>query len=141
MNIVETVRATRLVLDRRTRRTLAWATVATVLISLLDTLAIAMVLPLVTLASGGSDSSTVGRLVDQLLGSPDQDTLVVILAASVVVLFILKDLGAIAYTWWLTGFKVLKRVELSTRRLQTFSANTLHRCLTTQFRRTPPHDE
>jgi ATP-binding cassette, subfamily B, bacterial PglK len=120
MNIVETVRATRLVLDRRTRRTLAWATVATVLISLLDTLAIAMVLPLVTLASGGSDSSTVGRLVGELLGNPDQDTLVVILAASVVVLFILKDLGAIAYTWWLTGFKVLKRVELSTRLLEHF---------------------
>ncbi|MCK0110531.1 ABC transporter ATP-binding protein/permease [Ornithinimicrobium sp. F0845] len=120
MNLVETVRATRRILDRPTQRALVLATIATVIIALFDTVAIALVLPLVTIASGAEDTSGVGSWVASMLGDPDPRTLVIIMTSAVVTLFILKDFGAIAYTWWLTSFKVLKRVELSTRLLQHF---------------------
>lgn len=120
MNLLETLRAARQILDRRTQQTLVLATVATLVISLFDTVAIALILPLVTLATGGEDSSGLGSIFAKALGDPEPGTLVLAMTITVVSLFVVKDLGAVVYTWWLTGFKVLRRVDLSTRLLEHF---------------------
>ena len=117
MNLVETIRATALVLDKRTKRTLLLATIASVAISILDALAIALILPLVNLASGADDTSGFGARLSQVLGQPDERTLLISMTVAVVTLFILKDVGGLLFTWWLTSFKVLKRVDLSTQLL------------------------
>lgn len=120
MNIFETVRAIRTILDPPTRRTLLLATIVATLIAFVDTFAIALILPLVTLATGSQDDSDVGRIVSNLLGDPEPATLVLVLTIVVVTLFIFKDLATVAFTWWITGFKLLKRVDLSTRLLRRF---------------------
>lgn len=124
MSLLSTVRDARKVLSHQDQRSLALATVIAVVIAMLDMLAIALVLPLVTLASGGEELSGVGELFARLLPSSSQQTLLLALTVAVVVLFILKDLGAILFAWWLMGFRVIKRVELSTRLLGKFLDST-----------------
>lgn len=120
MNMVETLRATRSILDRRTQRKLWIATLATLLIALLDTVAIALVLPLVSLASGEDNLAGVGAIITRLLGDPGRDTLLLVMTVGVVLLFVLKDLGALAFSWWLGGFRAVRRVDLSARLLEHF---------------------
>lgn len=120
MNLIETLRATDEILDTRTKRSLVLAGLAALVIALFDTLAIALVLPLVTIASGGEDTSGVGGLLSRALGNPEPKTLVITMTIVVVVLFVLKDLGSLWYNWWLSGFKAFKRVDLASRLLAKF---------------------
>lgn len=108
------------IFDRRMKLSLVGAVGASVVLALLDTLAISLVLPLVDLAAGNAGDSDAIRLVSGILGEPDPEDLLKVLAGAVVGLFILKDLGAIAYAWWLAGFKVLERVKLQNRMLHHF---------------------
>ncbi len=110
----------RLIFDRRTKVKLMLATVGSVAVSLLDTLAIALVLPLVDLATGtGSPSGPTAWIAEQL-GNPERGTLTIILTVAVVGLFILKDLGSIAFNWWISGFIAYERVKVSSRLLRHF---------------------
>ncbi len=108
------------IFDRRMKVSLVGAVIASVVLALLDTLAISLVLPLVDLAAGNTADSGAIRLVSGILGDPDPETLLRILAGAVVSLFILKDLGSVAYAWWLAGFKVFERVKLQNRMLRHF---------------------
>ena len=108
------------VLDRRTRLRLFGAAAVSVLIAFLDTVAIALVLPLVNLATGSKGESGTTALVSDILGNPEPRALTLILTVVVVGLFILKDLAAIAYSWWFAGFKAFNRVRLSSQLLQHF---------------------
>ncbi len=108
------------VFERRAKRNLALATLGSIVVATLDTIAIALVLPLVDLATGADvDSGAVGFISD-LLGNPDRRTLAIILAVGVVVLFILKDLGSMAFNWWMMGFIFTERVKTSARVLRHF---------------------
>lgn len=108
------------IFERRTKQKLGLAALGSVLVSLFDTLAITLVFPLVNLATGaGTDDGAVG-LVSDALGSPDRDTLLVVLTVGVVVLFILKDLGSLAFSWWMSGFVLSERVRTSARILRHF---------------------
>ena len=98
-------------------------TSASILIALLDTVAIALVLPLVNAAVGSGAESGTTAFVSHVLGDPKPAVLALILTVLVVSIFILKDLAAIAYTWWLAGFKAFKHVELSSRLLRMFLAS------------------
>lgn len=108
------------IFDRRTRIKLVVATVGSIAVALLDTLAIALVLPLVDLASGSGGQSSAVRFISGVLGDPGTANLTLILTVAVVVLFILKDLGSMAFTWWVTGFIQYERVRTSTRLLRHF---------------------
>lgn len=108
------------VLDGHTRRQILVGSFASVVIALLDTVAIALVLPLVNAAIGSDARSGTTSFVSHVLGDPQPRALALILTAVVVGLFVLKDAAAIAYTWWLAGFKAGKRVELSSRLLRMF---------------------
>lgn len=108
------------VLDRRTRRQIFAGTCTSILLALLDTLAIALVLPLVNSAVGSGTDSGTTPFVSHLLGDPPRGALAPILTALVVGLFVIKDTAAIAYTWWVAGFKAVKRVDLSADLLRMF---------------------
>ena len=108
------------VLDRRTKRQIFAGTCASILIALLDTVAIALVLPLVNAAVGSGAESGTSSFVSQALGDPKPAVLALTLTVLVVSIFILKDLAAIAYTWWLAGFKAFRHVELSSRLMRMF---------------------
>ena len=108
------------IFERRTKQKLALASFGQVVVAMLDTLAVALVLPLVDLATGAPMTSGAVGFVSNLLGNPDRATLTVILTVVVVSLFILKDLGSLAFAWWMTGFNFHERVKVSSRLLEHF---------------------
>jgi len=108
------------VFDRRMKLSVIGATIVSLAIALLDTLAIALVYPLVDLATGGETDSGVIGTISGVLGDPEPRDLTIILAVAVVGLFVLKDLCAITFSWWLAGFKSVERVKLQTWMLQHF---------------------
>lgn len=107
-------------LDRPTRWRLVIAAVLSGALALLETVAIVTVLPLVQIATGAPlDDGPTGMVWD-LLGRPGRGTFGMILVGVVVGLFILKDVLAVAFVWWQSGFVMDKRVEMSTRLFRGF---------------------
>lgn len=117
--------------DHRGRVRLALLLVASLLSGLLDMVAVALVLPLVTLATGDSQPTGPVATVWRWLGSPDRERFVLILAITVVVLFIAKDFFQLLMTWYGGTFANLMRARTSTRLLRYY----LHAPYTTTSRR------
>lgn len=109
----------RAVLDRRARVKLAIAAIGAAVLALLDTLAVTLILPLVDLATGQVTSPLTASL-RAWLGNPDPQTLLIWLTIAVVLLFIVKDLGQLAFSWWSTGFVFTERVRISSRILRHY---------------------
>ena len=105
------------IFERRAKRDLCIAALGLVVVALLDTIAVALVLPLVDLATGNSTTSAPVRFINGALGDPDTAKLTVLLASAVVVLFVLKDIGALCFSWWMNGFVYGERVRTSARLL------------------------
>ncbi|MGO1354267.1 MULTISPECIES: ABC transporter ATP-binding protein [Brachybacterium] len=103
------------VLDRRTKVKLLMAAVVSGILALLETAAIITVLPLVSIATGAPlDEGALG-IVWRSTGSLDRSTFGLALVLAVVLLFIVKDVCTMAFTWWQTGFVARERVWLSVR--------------------------
>lgn len=103
------------VLDRRTKVKLLSAAVVSGILALLETAAIITVLPLVSIATGAPlDEGALGT-VWRATGSLDRSTFGLALVLAVVLLFIVKDICTMAFTWWQTGFVARERVRLSVR--------------------------
>lgn len=115
-----TLRKLNEIFSRRMKLTVMGATLVSVAIALVDTAAIALVYPVVELAVGGEISGDVLMRISALLGDPEPARLTIMLTAAVVMLFVVKDLCAVAYSWWLSGFKSMERVKLQTRMLRHF---------------------
>jgi ABC-type multidrug transport system fused ATPase/permease subunit len=113
------------ILSRRAKRNLILASAGTVVVALMDVAAVALVLPLVSLATGGGPDSTIVGAISSFLGDPSVGQLTAILAAAVVTLFVLKDVGSLAFAWWLNGFVQTERVRTS--------AQILHRMLSAPY--------
>ena len=107
-------------LDRPTRWRLVIAAALSGALALLETVAIVTVLPLVQIATGAPLDDGATGLVWNLLGKPGRGTFGIVLVGVVVGLFILKDVLAMAFVWWQSGFVMDKRVEMSTRLFQRF---------------------
>lgn len=107
-------------LDRPTRWRLVIAAALSGALALLETVAIVTVLPLVQIATGAPLDDGATGLVWNLLGKPGRGTFGMVLVGVVVGLFILKDVLAMAFVWWQSGFVMGKRVEMSTRLFQRF---------------------
>lgn len=108
------------ILDRPTKIRLGLASLASLLLALLDTAAIVLMLPLVDLASGSRPSNGVMAVVADALGNPSVERLTLYVAVAVVGLFVAKDLGAMAFTWWMARFKGLNRVRTSSAILRNY---------------------
>jgi ABC-type multidrug transport system fused ATPase/permease subunit len=116
----ETIAALREILDRPTKLRLVGAAAGATFLGILDMVAIALVLPLVDLATSDRPGTAAVKLVSSLLGDPGRGTLLLVLTVAVVVLFVLKDLGALAYAWWMNGFVFTERVRTSARILRHY---------------------
>ncbi|MEY8654708.1 ABC transporter ATP-binding protein [Brachybacterium paraconglomeratum] len=115
-----TLRLLSRLLDRPTRWRLVIAAALSGALALLETVAIVTVLPLVQIATGAPLDEGATGLVWNLLGKPGRGTFGMVLVGVVVGLFILKDVLAMAFVWWQSGFVMDKRVEMSTRLFQRF---------------------
>lgn len=120
MPVPEVLRKVDDIFERRTKQKLIVAALGSLVISILDTVAIALVFPLVNLATGADAESGAVGFVSDLLGEPDTRTLLVVLTAGVVSLFILKDLGSMLFNWWMAGFVFAERVRTSAGILRHF---------------------
>lgn len=107
-------------LDRPTRWRLVIAAALSGALALLETVAIVTVLPLVQIATGAPLDDGAPGMVWNLLGQPGRGTFGMVLVGVVVGLFILKDVLAMAFVWWQSGFVMDKRVEMSTKLFQGF---------------------
>jgi ABC-type multidrug transport system fused ATPase/permease subunit len=108
------------IFDRRTKQILALAMLGSTCIAAMDTAAIALVLPLIELATGSESGSSVVGVMSEWMGTPDQRTLTITLTVCVVGLFILKDVGSATFNWWMNGFNYSQRVRTSARLLRHF---------------------
>lgn len=107
----------RQIFDRATKVRLVLAAIGTTCAALLDTVAIALVYPLVDLAANPDDPSNAVEFLQRLLDVDDAATLLPVLAVAVVVLFVLKDLAQLTFTWWMTGFTYRQRVQTTSQLL------------------------
>lgn len=107
-------------LDRSTRRRLVVAAALSGALALLETVAIVTVLPLVQIATGAPLDEGATGAVWALLGEPARGLFGMVLVGVVVGLFILKDVLAMAFVWWQSGFVMDQRIEMSTRLFQGF---------------------
>lgn len=107
-------------LDRPTRWRLVIAAALSGALALVETVAIVTVLPLVQIATGAPLDDGATGVVWNLLGQPGRGTFGMVLVGVVVGLFILKDVLAMVFVWWQSGFVMDKRVEISTRLFQGF---------------------
>lgn len=110
----------RVVLDRRTKRGFIYATLGSAVISTFDMLAIALILPMVDLATGAGSGGVAARYVAAVFKTSDRRSMTAALAAIVVALFIVKDLLSIGFTWWMAGFKAFNRVRTASTLLRHF---------------------
>lgn len=115
-----TLRLLMRLLDRPTRWRLLIAAALSGALALLETVAIVTVLPLVQIATGAPLDDGATGMVWKLLGQPGRGAFGMVLVGVVVGLFILKDVLAMAFVWWQSGFVMDKRVEMSTRLFQGF---------------------
>jgi ABC-type multidrug transport system fused ATPase/permease subunit len=111
----ETLRQLRDLLEPRTRARLVLAMCGSVFVAMLDTVAIALVLPLVDIATGKSVDSGPTSFIANIVGTHDPQRLTAILSIVVVTLFVLKNVGALVFSWWLLGFVFFERVRTSAR--------------------------
>ena len=119
-NRAGTLRLLLRLLDRPTRWRLVIAAALSGALALLETVAIVTVLPLVQIATGAPLDDGATGMVWNLLGQPGRGTFGMVLVGVVVGLFILKDVLAMAFVWWQSGFVMDKRVEMSTKLFQGF---------------------
>ena len=91
-----------------------------IVISLLDMIGVLAMLPMMQLVSGApTDVGALGWVSD-LLGTEDQDTLVIALAAFIVGAFAVKDVAAIMFRIWQLRFMADQEVATSTRILRGY---------------------
>jgi ABC-type multidrug transport system fused ATPase/permease subunit len=114
------LRSLRRILTRGAQRKLLLATIGSVVIGVLDSLAVALVLPIVDLATNSGLHSTPVRIAKDVFGTSNTDTLKLLLSVSLVLLFVLKDLGSIWFNWWAQTFTNAERVQVSARILERY---------------------
>lgn len=116
----ELVRHARRVLDRKTKAKLLLGSSGLIVLALLDMMAVALVYPLVSLASGLSPDSAILGPIRTLSPSDDTNSLLVTTAVLVVALFVAKSSASIAFNWWLAGLTNRSRAEVSTHLLRVY---------------------
>ncbi len=118
--MTELIQPLREIFDRPTKIRLVLAALGTTFAALLDTVAIALVFPLVDLAANPDDPSGTVRTLQRWTGVDEPASLLPVLAITVVVLFVLKDLAQLAFTWWMTGFTYRQRVQTTSQLLRHY---------------------
>jgi ABC-type multidrug transport system fused ATPase/permease subunit len=106
--------------SRRARVKLGIATVGSLVVSLIETAAIALLFPLIQILSGADMEQGVLGWLHRLLGQPAKIPFVLTLMSGVLGGFIVKDVFSLAFRWWMLGFIGREQVATSTRMLRYF---------------------
>lgn len=107
-------------LDGPTRRRLVVSAVGSLLLAGLELLGVLAILPLMQFVAGmPPDTGALGRL-STVLGNPGNDALLIVLAAAIVAVFLLKDVAAFVFRRWQLHFMADQEVRLSTSLLSSY---------------------
>ena len=106
--------------SRRARVKLGIATVGSLVVSLIETAAIALLFPLIQILSGADMEQGVLGWLHRLLGQPAKIPFILTLMSGVLGGFIVKDVFSLAFRWWMLGFIGREQVATSTRMLRYF---------------------
>lgn len=104
----------------RDRALLVVFVIAQFVVSLMDLVGLAAVLPLMNVLLGADMSTGYLGVISDLLGNPDRTTFVVLIALLMVVAFSLKALFSLVIQWWATGLVIRLQVRTSSRMLTAF---------------------
>jgi ABC-type multidrug transport system fused ATPase/permease subunit len=121
--LLRLIRRLRLILDKPTQLKFGGAMIASIVLALLDTVAVLLMLPLVDLATGVPPTTGLEIGLKHLFGDPPIKHLVIYVALLTISLFIIKDIGALLFNWWQGGFQGRNQVKTSTQIMQGYLAS------------------
>lgn len=108
-------------LVRRPMRTwVMLAVVGSCFIAALDMIGVAATLPLMQLVTGADPSQGVLGYISGLLGTRDEQMLILVVALAVGLAFALKSLTTVAFRWWLLGHTTRLEAEAATELLRRY---------------------
>ncbi|MGV3102481.1 ABC transporter ATP-binding protein [Rothia sp. 32237D007AR] len=90
------------------------------IVSLLDLLGVATILPIIQVAAGADYSSGYLGVIYDLLGQPDRKTLMITLSCVLVLAFIFKGIFSLAIKWWSGGFLSKRQTATSVSMLKAY---------------------
>ena len=106
--------------SHETRRKLLLSIGGSVVLSLLDTLGVLAMLPMMQyITAQDRDAGALGW-INRLLGDPSDATLVASLALIIVGAFVLKDVFSIVFRWWQLHFMARNQVAIEARLLEGY---------------------
>jgi len=109
-----------LLFSTSTQWRLRLAMLGSILVALMETIGLAVILPLMELVTGGSTTTgTLGR-ISSFFGNPSRSTLAIILATIVFAAFTLKGLFTILFRWWILGFIAEQEAKTAAELLQRY---------------------
>lgn len=121
--LLHLTRRLRVILDKPTQLRFGGAMIASLVLALLDTVAVLLMLPLVDLATGVPPTTGLELGLKHLFGDPPVKHLVVYVALLTIGLFIVKDIGALIFNWWQGGFQGRNQVKTSTQIMRQYLAS------------------
>ncbi|WOQ16423.1 ABC transporter ATP-binding protein [Raineyella sp. W15-4] len=104
----------------RARWQLALSVLGSILVSVAESVAVLLVVPLIQLMSGGDITSGMLQSVAGILGVTDRGNLQTILLVLVVSGFVLKDVATMFFRWWMLGFINREQAETSAKLLEYY---------------------
>lgn len=109
-----------LLLNKRSRRQLVWALIGSAAVAGTEIIALATVVPLMTLIGGEIPSLGPLGSAGNIFGTESIQQISIILAAVLFGSFVIKGVVGIAYRWWVAGFLARQQVDTSARVLSYF---------------------
>lgn len=100
--------------SRRDRRLLVVNATSQFVLGMLDLIGVASILPLMQILMGSPIDDGMLGILHRLLGRPSERTFVIMVAACMILAFVLKSALAMALMWWTSGH--LSRLQTATSR-------------------------
>ncbi|TLM74498.1 ABC transporter ATP-binding protein [Pseudarthrobacter sp. NamB4] len=118
--LIADLKIVRRLIRRPMRGWTVWAVLGSCFIAGLDMLGVAATLPLMQLVTGADPSQGVLGYVADLLGTKDEQALILAVAVAVGLAFALKSLATVAFRWWLLGHTTKLEAEAATELLRRY---------------------
>lgn len=90
------------------------------LVSLLDMLGVAVILPIIQLAMGADYSTGYLGVIADFLGNPNRETFIIIASIILVISFVLKGILSLSIRWWSSGFLAKQETTTATTVLRSY---------------------
>ncbi len=104
----------------QSRRRLGFALAGSLVVALMEMVAVATVLPLMQLLTGSSRDSGILKTLSDLFGTESDQALAICLATVIFLGFLIKACLTVAFRWWILGTLMRQELETATRLLRYF---------------------